>query len=76
MNNSAFEDFKADAMNAGFDEVLERQWPPGTVLDTHSHSFGIEAVIPQGEMWLTCQGRTLHLGRGLHVHAGARDAPR
>ena len=64
MSSSTFEDFQADAMTAGFDEVLERQWPPGTVLDAHSHSFGIEAVITQGEMWLTCEGSTLHLAVG------------
>jgi len=37
----------------GFDAVLERQWAPNTVLDTHTHDFAVEARVVQGEMWLT-----------------------
>lgn len=64
MHTTTFEAFKADATAAGFDEVLERRWAPGTVLDTHSHAFGVEAVVTQGEMWLTCEGQTRHLTQG------------
>ena len=64
MNTSTFEAFQADALAAGFDEVLERRWAPGTVLATHSHAFGVEAVVTQGEMWLTCEGLTRHLTPG------------
>jgi len=55
---------RARAIAAGFDEVLERQWPPGTVLDTHTHPFAIEAVVTQGDMWLTCGTETQHLQPG------------
>ena len=64
MNTTTFEAFKADALTAGFDEVLERHWAPNTAVDTHSHPFGVEAVVTQGEMWLTCEGRTRHLTPG------------
>jgi hypothetical protein len=64
MNITTFEAFKADALTAGFDEVLERRWEPNTVIDTHTHSFGVDAVVTQGEMWLTCEGNTLHLTPG------------
>lgn len=64
MNASTFEAFKADALASGFDEALERNWAPGTVIDTHSHAFDAEAVVTQGEMWLTCQGVTRHLRPG------------
>ena len=64
MNTTTFEAFKAEALAAGFDEVLERRWAPGTVLATHSHTFGVEAVVTQGEMWLTCEGLTRHLTPG------------
>ena len=64
MNTTTFEAFQADALAAGFDEVLERRWAPGTVLATHSHTFGAEAVVTQGEMLLTCDGHTRYLTPG------------
>ena len=60
----SLEAFRATAMAAGFDEVLERRWAPGTVLDTHTHDFDVDAVVVGGEMWLGCQGRTEHLRTG------------
>ena len=64
MNTTTFEAFQADALAAGFDEVLERCWAPDTVIATHTHSFGVEAVVTQGEMWLTCDGHTRYLTPG------------
>jgi hypothetical protein len=61
MNTTTFAAFEADALAAGFDEVLERRWAPDTVLDTHTHAFGVEAVVTQGELWLSCEGSTRHL---------------
>lgn len=60
----SFEAFSADARARGFDEVLERHWAPDTVLDTHTHPFGVDAVVTQGQMWLTCGERTQHLKVG------------
>ena len=41
--------------------MVERTWPPLTVLDTHTHSFAVEALVVQGEMWLTVGDNTRHL---------------
>jgi AraC-like ligand binding domain len=60
----SLEVFRATAQAAGFDEVLERQWAPDTVLDTHTHDFEADAVVVRGEMWLSCEGRTAHLRPG------------
>jgi hypothetical protein len=59
-----FEAFAQAARERGFDEVLERHWAPGTVLDTHTHAFGVDALMTQGEMWLTCGEHTQHLRAG------------
>ena len=64
MNTKTFEDFTTTSRAAGFDEVLERRWAPDTVLDVHTHNFDAEAVVTQGEMWLTCDGVTRHLTNG------------
>ncbi|MCU0968659.1 MAG: AraC family ligand binding domain-containing protein [Rubrivivax sp.] len=59
-----FERFRADALARGFTEVLARTWAPGTVLDTHTHPFAVDAVMTAGELWLTIDGRTRHLRPG------------
>ena len=74
MSAFTFYTFSASARAQGFDEVLERQWKPGTVLDTHTHGFAVKALVVQGEMWLTCGERTLHLLPG-DAFALDRDVP-
>jgi mannose-6-phosphate isomerase-like protein (cupin superfamily) len=64
METGTFEAFAAAARAQGFDEVLERQWPAGTVLDTHTHAFAVKAVVVQGEMWLTVGDAVRHLRPG------------
>lgn len=59
-----FAEFEARARAAGFDEVLERRWAPGTVLDTHTHPFAVDALVTQGRFWLTCEGVTRELKAG------------
>lgn len=61
MTTPTFEAFKTKQLAAGFDEVIERSWQPNTVLDTHTHPFAVDALVVQGEMWLTVNGKTQHL---------------
>lgn len=60
----SYAEFESDARARGYEEVLERRWAPGTVLETHTHPFTVDAVVTQGEMWLACEGRTQHLKAG------------
>lgn len=64
MNLPTLDDFRAAALADGFDEVLERVWPPDAVLDTHTHPFAVRALVVRGEMWLTVDGQTRHLAAG------------
>ena len=73
-NNSSFAAYQADALGAGYHEVLERIWPADTVLETHSHAFDAEALVTQGEMWLTCGADTQYLTPGGRFKL-ARDVP-
>lgn len=59
-----FESFRAQALARGFAEVVERRWSPGEVVATHTHPFIADALVVQGEMWLTVDGRTQHLQSG------------
>ena len=57
MNLPSFEHFQADALARGFDTVLERQWAPDTVLGEHTHPFAVDALVVQGELGLTVDGK-------------------
>jgi len=74
MNAFTFEAFGHSARAQGFDEVLERIWKPGTVVDTHTHGFAVKALVVQGEMWLTCGEHTQHLLPG-DTFALEREVP-
>lgn len=57
----SFPDYERQARAAGFDEVLERVWPADTVVPDHTHPFALEALVVEGEMWLTVGSETFHL---------------
>ena len=59
-----FETFTAEQRALGCDEVIERSWKPGTVIETHTHPFSVRALVVQGEMWLTLGENTQHLRAG------------
>ncbi len=58
---TSFEAFKAEALSRGFDEVLERNWAPNTVLEEHTHAFGVWAQVIRGEFWLTVGNTVKHM---------------
>jgi hypothetical protein len=64
MSQITFEDFAARERAKGFDEIVERQWAPNVVLDSHTHPFSVEALVVQGEMWLTVGNDVRYLKPG------------
>lgn len=74
----SFDDYRRQALARGFDEVLERVWQPGTVLDTHTHPFDADALVVQGEMWLgqNCAERRLLPGDTFVLQAGIAHSER
>lgn len=73
-----FDEFRNQSLARGFDEVLERVWKPGTVIDTHTHEFEASAVVTRGEMWLGENGveRRLVPGDTFHLQAGTPHTER
>ena len=73
-----FEEFRAQALARGADEVLERVWKPGTVLEMHTHPFDADALVVQGEMWLGEAGieRRLLAGDTFQLAAGTPHTER
>ena len=64
MNAATFPEFEASALARGFDEALVRRWSPGQVVAEHAHPFDADALVVQGEMWLTVGAHTQHLHPG------------
>lgn len=59
-----FDEFRSSMRGRGYPEVTQRTWQPGQVVDEHTHPFDADALVVEGEMWLTCQGSTRHLKPG------------
>jgi len=64
MDRPGFDAYARSAEADGFDEVIERKWPPSTVLDTHTHPFALKALVVDGEMWLRVGDDERHLVPG------------
>lgn len=73
MHATTFPEFEADALQQGYDEVLVREWPPGAVLDTHTHPFAVKALVTRGEMWLTVGHAVRHLQPGDRFEVGREE---
>lgn len=78
MTHDTFEQFQARKLAEGYDEVLQRVWEPHFVNETHSHPFDTDAVVAQGEYWLTVDGHTTHYktGDAFQVARGVMHAER
>ena len=61
MTPMTYQSFEASALARGFDEVLERKWAPHAILGAHTHPFDADALVVQGEMWLTVGEVIRHL---------------
>lgn len=61
MASLAFEDYQAQALGEGYDEVLIRSWPADLQIDIHTHAFALKARVVSGDMWLTVGAQTRHL---------------
>lgn len=59
-----FKTFEVQALAEGFDEVLERTWPPDAIVESHTHPFAVKARVVRGEMWLTVGPETRYLKVG------------
>lgn len=73
-----FAQFESRLRAQGYDEVLERKWEPGEVMATHTHPFDAQAVVVQGELWVTVGKFTAHVvsGGGFEIERNTPHAER
>jgi quercetin dioxygenase-like cupin family protein len=60
----SFEIFQDEKLQAGFDEVLVRKWEPNFQNEMHTHPFDTDAIVAEGEYWLTIGKEVRHLKVG------------
>lgn len=61
MSLPSFEEFEKAAKAKGAKEAIERVWDADSSVPTHTHPFSADALVVQGEMWLTVGDETRHL---------------
>jgi hypothetical protein len=61
---TTFESFRDQALAAGFDEALVREWAPNFANETHTHPFDTHALVARGEFWLTVGSSVQHFKAG------------
>lgn len=74
MATGTFAQFESQMLAEGFDDVLERTWPPDAIVESHTHPFAVQARVVRGEMWLTVGPETRYLAAGDEFTL-ARDEP-
>jgi hypothetical protein len=45
VNRTDFKVFESEALAAGYDEALVREWQPHAVIEHHAHPFDADAVV-------------------------------
>ena len=64
MSDKTLEQFTAQMLAQGFDEVLVREWAPLHETPPHEHPFDTSAMVVKGEFWLSVGSDTRHLRAG------------
>lgn len=52
MNLPSYDEFRAQSLDMGFQEVLVREWMPNQIVELHQHEFSVSALVVQGEFTL------------------------
>ncbi len=64
MNPAGLAEFEADALRAGFDDVVVRDWTIGYTMGEHAHDYAIRALVVRGALWVKCGDRIQRCGVG------------
>lgn len=66
--------FEAELRREGYDDIVQRELAPQTVVKAHSHDFDVRALMLAGEFTLGCDGSatTYRPGEVFTMAAGRR----
>jgi quercetin dioxygenase-like cupin family protein len=69
-------EFTAQAMDDGFDEILQKEWAPNLVIEKHAHPFDARVQVAAGQVQLTLATgtQTFEAGQGFYIARGTEHA--
>ena len=69
-------EFTAQAMDDGFDEVMQKEWAPNLVLEKHAHPFDARVQVAAGQVTLELANgsKTYEPGDGFFITRGTEHA--
>ena len=69
-------EFTAQAMDDGFDEVIQKEWAPNLVLEKHAHPFDARVQVVAGQVKLEFANgsQTYEPGDGFFILRGTEHA--
>ena len=59
-----FSDFNSQAMDDGFDEVVQKDWAPGLAVEKHTHPFDVRVQVSAGQVQLSLASGIQTYGAG------------
>jgi quercetin dioxygenase-like cupin family protein len=69
-------EFTAQAMDDGFDEILQKDWAPNLVIEMHTHPFDARVQVASGLVKLALAGstETFQAGQSFYIPRGTEHA--
>ena len=75
-SHANFNDFSAQAMDDGFDEIIQKEWAPNLVIEKHTHPFDARVQVATGlvKLELATGAQTFEAGQSFFIPRGTEHA--
>jgi len=69
-------EFTAQAMEDGFEEILQKEWDPNIALDMHTHPYDVRVQVASGQVRLSLAdgAQTYQAGQGFYLARNTEHA--
>lgn len=69
-------EFTAQAMDDGFDEIIQRDWAPNLVIEKHTHPFDARVQVATGQVTLSLDNgvQKFEAGQSFYIARGTEHA--
>jgi quercetin dioxygenase-like cupin family protein len=69
-------EFTAQAMDDGFEEIIQREWAPNLVIEKHTHAFDarVQVMVGQVTLDLADGAQTFEAGQSFYIARGTEHA--
>lgn len=69
-------EFTAQAMDDGFEEILQKEWEPNLSLEMHTHPYDVRVQLASGQVRLSLAAgvQTYEAGQGFYLARNTEHA--